>query len=91
MLAVVIPISLAMLGIAFLLTLVRLLIGPTLPDRIVALDTLNINAIALIVVFGIWLGSAQFFEVALLLAVMGFIGTVALTKYLQRGDIIELK
>ncbi|MFX5610781.1 monovalent cation/H+ antiporter complex subunit F [Acinetobacter baumannii] len=52
---------------------------------------MNINAIALIVVFGIWLGSAQFFEVALLLAVMGFIGTVALTKYLQRGDIIELK
>ncbi|MCG5260579.1 K+/H+ antiporter subunit F [Cupriavidus gilardii] len=91
MLAVVIPISLAMLGIAFLVTLLRLLIGPTLPDRIVALDTLNINAIALIVVFGIWLGSSQFFEVALLLAVMGFIGTVALTKYLQRGDIIELK
>ncbi|KJK20956.1 cation:proton antiporter [Burkholderiaceae bacterium 16] len=91
MLAVVIPLSLAILGVAFLLAFIRLVRGPGLPDRIVALDTLNINAIALIVVFGIWLRSELFFEVALLIAVMGFIGTVALTKYLQRGDIIERK
>ncbi|MBY4947653.1 K+/H+ antiporter subunit F [Cupriavidus respiraculi] len=91
MLDVVIPICLALLGLAFLLTAARLVRGPSLPDRIVALDTLNINAIALIVVYGIWLRSALFFEVALLIAVMGFIGTVALTKYLQRGDIIELQ
>ena len=91
MLAIVIPVSLAILGLACLLTLVRLVRGPALPDRIVALDTLNINAIALIVVYGISLRSTVFFEVALLIAVMGFIGTVALTKYLQRGDIIELK
>ncbi|MDW3685558.1 K+/H+ antiporter subunit F [Cupriavidus sp. CV2] len=91
MLAIVIPISLGILGVACLLTFIRLVRGPGLPDRIVALDTLNINAIALIMVFGIWLRSALFFEIALLIAVMGFIGTVALTKYLQRGDIIELK
>ncbi|KDP87349.1 cation:proton antiporter [Cupriavidus sp. SK-3] len=91
MLAVVIPLSLGILGVAFLLAFIRLVRGPGLSDRIVALDTLNINAIALIVVFGIWLRSELFFEVALLIAVMGFIGTVALTKYLQRGDIIELK
>ncbi|CAG9165741.1 K+/H+ antiporter subunit F [Cupriavidus respiraculi] len=91
MLDVVIPICLALLVLAFLLTAARLVRGPSLPDRIVALDTLNINAIALIVVYGIWLRSALFFEVALLIAVMGFIGTVALTKYLQRGDIIELQ
>lgn len=63
--------------------------GPDLPDRILALDTLYINAIALLVLFGIWLGSALFFEAALLIAVMGFVGTVALGKYLLRGDIIE--
>jgi multicomponent K+:H+ antiporter subunit F len=91
MLAVVIPVSLTLLGIACLLTLIRLWRGPGLPDRIVALDTLNINAIALIIVFGIRLRSTLFFEIALLIAVMGFIGTVALTKYLQRGDIIELR
>ena len=89
MLAIVIPVCLAILGLAFLLTLARLLRGPSLPDRIVALDTLNINAIALIVVLGISLDSAMFFEAALLIAVMGFVGTVALSKYLQRGDIIE--
>ncbi|SOZ34938.1 K+/H+ antiporter subunit F [Cupriavidus neocaledonicus] len=89
MLALVIPVCLAILGLAFLLTLVRLLRGPSLPDRIVALDTLNINAIALIVVLGISLDSAVFFEAALLIAVMGFVATVALSKYLQRGDIIE--
>lgn len=89
MLAIVIPVCLGILGLAFLLTLGRLLRGPSLPDRIVALDTLNINAIALIVVLGISLDSAVFFEAALLIAVMGFVATVALSKYLQRGDIIE--
>ncbi|HEY1612038.1 MAG TPA: K+/H+ antiporter subunit F [Paraburkholderia sp.] len=90
MLAIVIPVSFALLGVAFLLTVIRLIRGPSLPDRILALDTLNVNAIALIVVYGIQLRSTLFFEVALLIAVMGFIGTIALTKYLQRGDIIEL-
>ena len=55
-----------------LLACARLVKGPGLPDRIVALDTLNINAIALIVLYGIWLRSALFFEIALLIAVMGF-------------------
>ncbi|PXW16411.1 K+/H+ antiporter subunit F [Paraburkholderia caballeronis] len=90
MLAAVIPVSYALLGAAFLLTVVRLVRGPSLPDRILALDTLNVNAIALIVVYGIQLRSTLFFEIALLIAVTGFVGTVALTKYLQRGDIIEL-
>ncbi|HEY1611302.1 MAG TPA: monovalent cation/H+ antiporter complex subunit F, partial [Paraburkholderia sp.] len=74
MLAIVIPVSYALLGIAFLLTLARLVRGPSLPDRILALDTLNVNAIALIVVYGIQLRSTLFFEIALLIAVMGFIG-----------------
>lgn len=90
MLAVVIPIALAMQGVAFLLTFARLLRGPSLPDRIIALDTLSVNAIALLVLYGMVIDSTLFFEIALLIAVTGFIGTVALTKYLQRGDIIEL-
>ncbi|WMJ09014.1 K+/H+ antiporter subunit F [Nitrosomonas sp. sh817] len=67
----------------------RLLRGPSTPDRILALDTLYVNAIALLMLLGIHLGSALFFEAALLIALMGFIGTVALCKYLLRGDIIE--
>ena len=89
MLAYVIPLCLAIMGLALLLTLARLIEGPDLPDRILALDTLYINAIALLVLFGVWLGSDLYFEAALLIAVMGFVGTVAVAKYLLRGDIIE--
>ncbi|MVW75264.1 K+/H+ antiporter subunit F [Pseudomonas xionganensis] len=89
MLAYVIPLCLAIMTLALILTLLRLIKGPDLPDRILALDTLYINAIALIVLFGIWLGSELYFEAALLIAVMGFVGTVAVAKYLLRGDIIE--
>lgn len=89
MLAYVIPICLAIMGLALVLTLARLIKGSDMPDRILALDTLYINAIALLVLFGIWLGSDLYFEAALLIAVMGFIGTVAVAKYLLRGDIIE--
>lgn len=89
MLAYVIPLCLAIMGLAQLLTLGRLIKGPDLPDRILALDTLYINAIALLVLLGIWLDSDLYFEAALLIAVMGFVGTVAVAKYLLRGDIIE--
>ncbi|MFJ3052467.1 K+/H+ antiporter subunit F [Pseudomonas nitroreducens] len=89
MLGIVIPICLALLGLAVLLTVARLIRGPSVADRILALDTLSIKAIALIVLFGIWKGSGLYFEAALLIAVMGFVSTVALCKFLLRGDIIE--
>lgn len=89
MLGYVIPLCLVLIGLALVLTMARLIIGPDLPDRILALDTLYINAIAMLVLFGVWLGSDLYFEAALLIAVMGFIGTVAVAKYLLRGDIIE--
>lgn len=89
MLDVVIPVCLALLGVAAVLTVVRLFVGPDLPDRVLALDTLYINALALIVLFGIWLASDLFFEAALLIAVMGFVGTVAVSKHLLHGDIID--
>ncbi len=89
MLAVTIQIAFALVTIAVILSFFRLLRGPDMPDRILALDTLYINTIALLVLLGIYLGSALFFEAALLIALMGFIGTVALCKYFLRGDIIE--
>jgi len=89
MLELVIPIALALVTPAVAMSFWRLLRGPSVPDRVLALDTLYINAIALLVLFGMHLGSALFFEAALLIALMGFIGTVALSKYLLRGDIIE--
>lgn len=89
MLSTVILIAMGVVGIAFALCLYRLLKGPSMPDRILALDTMYINAIALIILFGMWRQSGIWFEAALLIALLGFVGTVALTKYLLRGDIIE--
>jgi multicomponent K+:H+ antiporter subunit F len=89
MLETVIPIAFALVALAFLLSFWRLIRGPDAPDRILALDTLYVNTIALLVLLGIHLGSAIYFEAALLIAMMGFVGTVALCKYLLRGDIIE--
>ncbi len=89
MLSTVIPIAYALVALAFLMSFWRLLRGPDAPDRILALDTLYVNTIALLVLLGIHLGSAIYFEAALLIAMMGFVGTVALCKYLLRGDIIE--
>jgi len=89
MLSLVLPIAFTLVSAAFALSFWRLLVGPSAPDRILALDTLYINTIALLVLFGIQLGSALYFEAALLIALMGFVGTVALCKYLTRGDIIE--
>ncbi len=77
------------IGAALVLNFARLALGPTLPDRILALDTMAINTIALLVLLGIHQDLTEFFEAALLIAMMGFVGTVALCKYLLRGDIIE--
>ncbi|HQT31229.1 MAG TPA: K+/H+ antiporter subunit F [Thiobacillus sp.] len=89
MLNLVIPVAYVLVSLAFLMSFWRLLKGPDAPDRILALDTLYVNTIALLVLLGIDLGSAIYFEAALLIAMMGFVGTVALCKYLLRGDIIE--
>jgi len=89
MLSLALPLAIGMVLLAMTLTVFRLLRGPGLADRILALDTLGINAIALVVLLGIALGSAAYFEAALILAMMGFVGTVALCKFLLSGDIIE--
>lgn len=85
----VLPLALGLVGLAMSLNLFRLLKGPALEDRILALDTLTINAIALVMLAGISLGTKAYFEAALILAMMGFVGTVALAKYRLGGDIIE--
>ncbi len=89
MLTAALALAFALVAAAFALSFFRLLIGPSAADRILALDTLYINAIALLVLLGIELASPLYFEAALLIALMGFVGTVALSKYLLRGDIIE--
>lgn len=89
MLSIAVTIAFVCIAVALLLNFWRLVRGPSLPDRILALDTMYINTVALLVLFGIHQGLAVYFEAALLIALMGFVGTVALCKYLLRGDIIE--
>jgi multicomponent K+:H+ antiporter subunit F len=89
MLSGALAVAALMLGVALLLNVWRLVIGPDAADRILALDTLTVNGAGLLILFCIEVGSTLYFEAALLIAVLGFVGTVALAKYLLRGDIIE--
>lgn len=79
----------ACVGLALAMNLWRLIKGPGVTDRILALDTMVINVIGTIVLVGIASGTGTSFEAALLLAMVGFVGTVAYAKFLLRGDIIE--
>jgi multicomponent K+:H+ antiporter subunit F len=76
-------------GLGLVMNLWLLLSGPDVVDRILALDTMVINAVALIVLWGITTDSPLYFEAAMLFTMTGFIGTVAYCKFLLRGDIIE--
>ena len=87
--SLLLPWLMAAFALALLLNVWRLLRGPSLPDRILALDTLYINALALLVLLGLQGLTKAYFEVALLIGLLGFVGTVALAKFLLRGDIAE--
>lgn len=89
MITIALNITIAMVVLAAVLNVYRLIKGPDAADRVLALDTLYINAIALIILLGITLGTRMYLEAALLIAVMGFVGTVAMAKYLKRGSVIE--
>ncbi len=89
MLTLIVPLVMGMVALAMALNLWRLVRGPSRPDRILALDTLNINAIAVVMLLDIGFGTAVYFEAALIIAMMGFVGTVALCKFILSGDIIE--
>lgn len=89
MLAFALTFAITCFALALLLNLIHLLRTPGLPDRILAVDTMVVNAIALIVLYGVKTASGLNFEAAMLLAMTGFVSTVAFCKYLLRGSIIE--
>lgn len=88
LLPLVLPVVVAMLTLALLLAAWRLFRGPTLPDRVLALDTLYIDALALLVALGMWLDTTLYFEAALLIGLLGFVGTVAVASFLLRGRVL---
>jgi len=81
----------ATLAVALAMALcgVRLFLGPSVPDRILAFDTLYVNVVALVILLGVRWQSMMMFEAALIVAMFGFVGTVALSRYVTRGDVIE--
>ena len=89
MIATAVVVSLYAIGLAMLMSLWRLVRGPSVPDRILALDTLYINTIALLILFGMHLDSSIYFEAALIIAMLGFVSTVMLSKYVLRRDIVQ--
>ncbi len=76
-------------ALAQIMSMIRLVIGPHTGDRILALDTMVLNAIGLIVLIGIAQGTRIYFEVSLIIAMLGFVSTVAYARFVLRGDIIE--
>jgi len=79
----------AALALAGCLALLRILIGPRAQDRVLAIDAFYIVAMLLFIVTGMKLGTPFFFEAALVIGICGFVGTVALGKFLLRGEVIE--
>ena len=89
MIEVALLFAFACFGLGLLMCLWRLTRGPDSADRMLALDTLVINVIALLILYGIWKGTAVYFEVSMLVAMVGFVSTVAYCRFILRGDIIE--
>ena len=81
--------ALGCFGIALILNLYRIFRAPGVPDRVLALDTMVINTIAVLTLLGIIEGTGVFFEASMLFAMVGFVSTVAYAKFMLRGDIIE--
>jgi len=89
MIAVALDIAFACVAAALGLTCWRLLRGPEPTDRVLALDTLYINTVALVILLGLRLASNLLFEAALVIAMLGFVATVALARFIARGDVME--
>jgi multicomponent K+:H+ antiporter subunit F len=78
-----------MLGLSLLCATYRLMLGPRAQDRVLGLDSLYVNAMLMLLVFGISTGKTVYFEAALIIAILGFAATMALAKFLMRGEVIE--
>lgn len=89
LLALAITASQVILGFAMACATWRVIVGPRAQDRVLGLDTLYVNAMLILITFGIQTGRTLYFESALVIGMLGFTGTVALAKFLMRGEVIE--
>ncbi|HEY4624210.1 Na(+)/H(+) antiporter subunit F1 [Solibacillus sp. FSL R7-0668] len=91
MIDLILKASLLLFMVAIALSLVRVIKGPSLPDRAIALDTIGVNLISAIAIISIVLKTKAFLEAILILGILAFIGTIAFSKYIERGVIVERK
>lgn len=82
---IVAQVALSIIGVAILIAVVRIVKGPTLPDRIVAMDLIGVLVLGLIVVLAAWTGVQATIDAAIVIALIGFLGTVAYATYVERG------
>ncbi len=81
--------SLSLIAFSILATIFRLVKGPSIPDRVQALDMLGINIISATAIFSIIIRSSAFFEVILLIGILSFVSTIALARFIERGYVID--
>ena len=91
MIETMITISLVLFSITICIAVLRIILGPSMPDRVIAIDMIGVNLIAMIAVISIMLKTAAFFEVILILGILSFIGTIAFSKSIERRVIVERK
>lgn len=91
MIEVMLKISLVLFAIAIAIALLRIILGPSMPDRVLALDVIGVNLISAIAIVSILLKTTAFLEAILILGILSFIGTIAYSKFIERGVIVERK
>ncbi len=91
MIDMILKVSLTLFMFAIALSLYRVIRGPSLPDRAIALDTIGVNLISAIAIVSIVLKTKAYLEAILIIGILAFIGTIAFSKYIERGVIVERK
>ncbi|AOV06639.1 Na(+)/H(+) antiporter subunit F1 [Sporosarcina ureilytica] len=91
MINTMLTISLVLISITIVIAVLRIILGPSLPDRVLALDVIGVNLIASIAVISVLMNTKAFLEVILILGILSFIGTIAYSKYILRGVVVERK
>jgi multicomponent Na+:H+ antiporter subunit F len=91
LISIILTVALSLFVLAILLALYRIIRGPSMPDRVVALDMIGINLISAVAVFSVALQTRVFLEVILVVGILALISTIALARFVERGDIVEHK
>ena len=91
MIQTMLTISLVLFSMTIAIAVIRIILGPSMPDRVIGLDMIGVNLIAMIAVISIMLNTKAFLEVILILGILSFIGTIAFSKFIERGVIVERK